>query len=185
MLKKIRARDMMTWAVMAALTVFVNLLGAYTVQFYGGTAMVIITGIGLGPQSGIIVGALARLVCNFFTGQGPWTIWQMFTWALIGGVSGFIWKNRKNKNIWLISLYSFVVVFLLYGGIMNMAALFMANAMSPVDTPLNWQTLLATYATGIPYDLGHAIGCCVCVFIFGENLIAKLVRIKKKYRLSV
>lgn len=183
--KKIRARDMMTWAVMSALTVFVNLLGAYTIQFYGGTAMVIITGIGLGPKSGIIVGAMARLVCNFFTGQGPWTIWQMVTWALIGGVSGLLWNNRDKINIWLVSIYAFLVVFILYGGIMNMAALFMANALSPVETPLNWQTMLATYATGIPYDLGHAAGCCICVFVFGERLMARLIRIKKKYRLSL
>ena len=184
MRKKLRARDMMVWAVMAALTVFVNLLGVYTVQFYGGSAMVIITGIGLGPRSGIIVGALARLVCNFFTGQGPWTIWQMCTWALIGGISGIIWNHREKLNIWILSLYSFVIIFILYGGVMNMAALFMAHAISPTQTPLNWQTMLATYVTGVPYDLIHAAGCGICVFIFGEGLTARLVRIKKKYRLS-
>ncbi len=182
--RKIRARDMTTWAVMAAITVFVNLLGAYTVQFYGGTAMVIITGIGLGPKSGVIVGALARFLCNFFTGQGPWTIWQMASWALIGGISGVLFGKRERLSIWLITVYSFLVVLLFYGGIMNMAALFMANAISPVDTPLNLQTLLAYYATGLPYDLAHGLGCCVCIFIFGENMIRKCQRIKRKYRLS-
>lgn len=181
---KIRARELTTWAVMAAVTVFVNLLGVYTVQFYGGSAIVIITGIGFGVRSGVVVGALARFLCNFFTGQGPWTIWQMISWALIGGISGLIFSKRQKLPIWLITVYSFAVVFLVYGGLMNMAALLMANAVSPVQTPLNFNTMLAFYLTGIPYDLMHGAGCCVCIFIFGENMIRKCRRIRRKYRLS-
>ncbi len=55
---------------------------------HAGTAMVVISGIALGPETGFFVGALARFVCNFFSGQGPWTPWQMFSWGLMGYLAG-------------------------------------------------------------------------------------------------
>lgn len=182
--KKIRARDMMVWAVMTAITVFVNLFGVFTVQFHAGTALVILTGIGLGKRSGSIVGVLARLVCNFFTGQGPWTPWQMLAWGLLGGLSGLLFGKKARPSAWRITLFTFCSVFLIYGGMMNMAAFFMANAVSPVDTPMNFSTMLAFYAAGIPFDLIHGAGAAVCVFVLGEGMLRKMERVKKKYRLS-
>ena len=64
----------------------------YNMRLYNsascGTAVVIITGIALGPEAGVLTGALARFVCNFFMGQGIWTPWEMVAWAMLGGLAG-------------------------------------------------------------------------------------------------
>ena len=45
-----------------------------------------------GPETGFLTGALTAFVSNFIFGQGPWTPWQMFTWGLLGFLTGLM-KN--------------------------------------------------------------------------------------------
>lgn len=92
--RKPRAREVVLIAMMSALTVashtFFNI--AFPVQI--GTAMVIISGISLGPEAGFLIGAMSRFVCNFYMGQGAWTPWQMFCWGLLGFLAGLAF-NRE------------------------------------------------------------------------------------------
>lgn len=84
---------MVVIAMMSAITVVANIICAYTIPLHAGTAVVIITGIALGPEAGVLTGALARFVCNFFMGQGIWTPWEMVAWAMLGGLAGvFFYK---------------------------------------------------------------------------------------------
>ena len=53
----------------------------------------IISGIALGPEAGFLIGAMARFLCNFYEGQGPWTPWQMFCWGLLGFLAGLIFNK--------------------------------------------------------------------------------------------
>jgi len=93
--RKPKAREIVTVAVMCAITVVSNLICAYTVPFHAGTAMVIIAGIALGPQTGFLIGAMSRFVCNFFMGQGAWTPWEMFAWGLLGALAGIIFNKAE------------------------------------------------------------------------------------------
>ena len=92
--KKPRARELVLVAVMTALTALGNIVCYITIPFQAGTAMAIVSGIALGPEAGFLVGALARFLCNFFLGQGPWTPWQMFCWGILGFFAGLVF----NKN---------------------------------------------------------------------------------------
>ncbi len=253
-----QAREIVMLSVMTALCVTANVICSHTIPVHGGTAVVILSGISLGGLPGLVVGALGRLISNFFDGQGPWTPWQMLSWALIGGISGIcfqpvkrktllerrrkkkmtkkeqvelflesitillgivimevlalleayvttgnikhiygwrfyaygfvgliigciIKKKRLTANRLIMSIYSFLIVFIIYGGIMNSATLLMQNMLDGGQNPLNVKTLVALYITGVPYDLSHACGVAVCVFIFGESLLQKLERIQIKY----
>lgn len=91
--RKPRAREIVTVALMCALTVVSNLICAYTVPLHAGTALVIIAGIAMGPQTGFLVGAMSRFVCNFFMGQGAWTAWEMLSWGLLGALAGIIFNK--------------------------------------------------------------------------------------------
>lgn len=93
--RKPKAREIVTVAVMCALTVVSNLICAYTVPLHAGTAMVIIAGVALGPQTGFLVGAMSRFVCNFFMGQGAWTPWEMFAWGLLGALAGIMFNRAE------------------------------------------------------------------------------------------
>ena len=69
--RKPKAREIVLVAMMTALTVTAHLLFHVTIPIEIGTAMVIISGISLGPEAGFLVGALARFVSNFYQGSGP------------------------------------------------------------------------------------------------------------------
>ena len=91
--RKPKAREIVLIAMMTALTVAVHMFFHLTIPLAAGTAMVIISGIAMGPEAGFLVGALARLVCNFYMGQGPWTPWQMFCWGLLGFLAGLAFQK--------------------------------------------------------------------------------------------
>ena len=96
--RKPRAREVVLIAMMSALTVashtFFHI--AFPVQI--GTAMVIISGISLGPEAGFLIGAMSRFVCNFYMGQGAWTPWQMFCWGLLGFLAGLAFNREISKQ---------------------------------------------------------------------------------------
>lgn len=240
--KRIKAREVVMIAIMSAITVMGNLLSFPILPIQAGTGMVIISGIAFGPVVGAIIGMLSRLIANFFTGQGVWTIWQMLCWGLIGSISGLIFAKRdieapRSRDfkvligplsavllmevvayisylIWpagddtflgwrlyafglagliigavmlrkrmpaddiTLSVFAFMVVFILYGGIMNLGTMFMSS-MSAAD--LSVDVLRALYVTGAPFDLWHAFRTAVFVFIFGDAILVKLERVKIKY----
>ena len=93
-----RAREVVLIAMMSALTVashtFFHI--AFPVQI--GTAMVVISGISLGPEAGFLIGAMSRFVCNFYMGQGAWTPWQMFCWGLLGFLAGLAFNREISKQ---------------------------------------------------------------------------------------
>lgn len=256
--RKPRAREMVVIAMMSAITVVANIICAYTIPLHAGTAIVIITGIALGPEAGVLTGALARLVCNFFMGQGIWTPWEMVAWAMLGGLAGvFFYKpvytgyledkkkiRRESTKYGVMQLaapaaiiilcelagyveyiiaapkgeaymgwrvyifgiagiilaavvtrkkvvvnsvtttvYTFISVFILYGGLMNLAAMFMSSSYQDGGISISLESLKLLYITGIPYDAMHALGAAVCVFLFGNTLIQKMTRIRIKYGL--
>lgn len=94
-----KARELMLIVVMSAMTVAVHSLFHIIFPIQIGTAMVIISGIALGPEAGFLIGALSRLICNFYMGQGPWTPWQMFAWGLLGFLAGFIFDKGSEVSV--------------------------------------------------------------------------------------
>lgn len=86
--RKPQARELIVIAVLSAIAVAGR--GAFFMlpQFKPVVAIVIITGVCFGAESGFLVGAVAGFVSNFFFGQGPWTPWQMFCFGIIGFIAG-------------------------------------------------------------------------------------------------
>ncbi len=62
------------------------------------SAVVILSGIYLGKEEGFLIGALSAIGSNIFFGQGPWTPFQMFTWGMIGFISGIPYISKKCKE---------------------------------------------------------------------------------------
>ena len=96
--RKPKAREIVLIAMMTAVTVCVHMVFHITLPIQIGTALVIISGIAMGPEAGFLVGALARFVCNFYMGQGQWTPWQMFAWGLMGFLAGLIFAQKKSAE---------------------------------------------------------------------------------------
>ena len=126
--RKPQAREIIVLATMAAIACAGRAAFFMVPNFKPIAAIVIISGIAFGAESGFLVGALTMLVSNFMFGQGPWTPWQMFAMGFMGFLAGLL--NRKGllpAKRGSLSLFGFLATFFVYGGIMNPAALFMST----------------------------------------------------------
>ena len=129
--------------------------------------------------AGVIVGYFV----NMITGKiDDFVGIKLYLWMFIGFAAGVILQRRKlPMDRFVMSVYTFIIVFVFYGGIMNFAAMLMQNSYSPSENPINADTLRALYVTGAPYDFMHALGAAFCIFLIGESLLKKLERIQIKY----
>lgn len=136
------------------------------------------SGVCLGAEAGFFVGAVTGFVSNFFFGQGPWTPWQMFCFGIIGFLAGILFaKGLLNKTKISLCIFGGLATFLIYGGIINIAALLMFTSQP------SWKALLATYISGFWFDMVHAIATVVFLYLISQPMIEKLDRIKIKYGL--
>ena len=129
--------------------------------------------------AGVIVGYFV----NMITGKSDDFVGvKLYLWMFIGFATGVILQRKKLPiDRFVMSAYTFIIVFVFYGGIMNFASMLMQNSYSPSENPINADTLRALYVTGAPYDFMHALGAAFCIFLIGESLLGKLERIQIKY----
>lgn len=255
--RKPKAREIVLIAMYTAITVAAQIFFHVTVPIQIETALTIVAGISMGPEVGFLIGALARLICNFYLGQGPWTPWQMFTYGLLGFLAGLAFNKAKAENKFKIiedkvtgiekeksrtfsiimgpvlmiifgvviayvtylfvpgqdetffgwrvyaggllgliagiivqrkrlpidnttlTIFTFFVTIIIYGGIMNMAAMFTATGLPGGD--ISWNTLRVLYVSGLPFDIYHAVTAALSMFVIGKPMIEKIERIKIKY----
>ena len=79
--RKPQPRELVTVAVMAALVTIAR-VAVPLPSFKPTYAVIMLTGIAFGPETGFIVGALGALGSDFFYGQGPFTPWQMMAYDM-------------------------------------------------------------------------------------------------------
>lgn len=176
--RKPQARELVVLATMIALNCAGRAAFFMIPDFKPLYAITIISGIAFGGEAGFLVGAMTMLVSNFLFGQGPWTPWQMMALGLIGFLSGVLYQLKilPTKRLPL-CIFGFLMGFIVYGGIMNPAAMFMS-----IGEP-NWQTLLAYYISGVPVDLIKGAATFIFLWIGARPMLEKLTRIKIKYGL--
>lgn len=173
----LRARDLMPVVVMSALCVAGRLVFAPLPAIKPVTAIVIVTALSFGRQTGFLTGALAMLVSNIFFGQGPWTPWQMYSYGLIGYLTGtFADKGWVSGNRF-IYVYGFVASYF-YGAIMDTWTLL------GLVQPWTLATVLITYGNGALYNLGHAVGTVAFLIPIARTWPRKFERVKLKYGLG-
>ncbi len=176
--KHIRTRELVLISVMCAMCIVSRAVFYGLPQFKPVTAMIIITGAVLGAQSGFLVGAITMLLSNMIFGQGPWTPWQMFAMGLIGFLAGFLFeRNVIPPNRVSISVFGFFSALIIYGGIMDPAAMIMSH-IEPT-----WENIRVFYLTGLPLDIIHAVSTAAFLIIASCPIIKKVERVKHKYGL--
>ncbi|SDY97642.1 ECF transporter S component [Tindallia californiensis] len=173
-----QARELMIIAVLTALAVAGRAAFFMLPQFKPVVAIVIIAGISFGAESGFLVGAMAGFVSNFYFGQGPWTPWQMFCFGIIGFLAGLIFFNGKiRKSKKNLCIFGVLATFFIYGGIINIGALFMFMPVFSLDA------LLGMYVTAFWFDVIHSIATGFFLFWLTDPMTEKLERVKTKYGL--
>ncbi len=176
--RKPKAREMVLIATLAGIAVAGRGAFFWLPQFKPVIAIVIIVAVTLGAEAGFLTGAMAFFVSNFFFGQGPWTPWQMFCGGIIGFLAGILFKKGMlKKKISILAIFGFFTTWLIYGGLINIGSVFMFSS------NFTWKHLLASYASGLPFDLIHASATLIFILLIGKPMIEKIDRIKKKYGL--
>ena len=174
--RKPEARELVVISVLCAIGVAGRAAFFMIPQFKPVTAIVIISAVCFGGETGFLVGALTGFVSNFFFGQGPWTPWQMFAFGIIGFLAGVLAKKGLlQKSKLPLCILGFVATLVIYGGIMNPASVLIWQA-----TP-KAEMFVSASALGLPFDLIHATSTAFFLFFAAEPMIEKLNRIKTKY----
>ncbi|GGP10421.1 ECF transporter S component [Oceanobacillus neutriphilus] len=159
-------------ALLAALAV----VGRYAFQFLPNvqpiTAIIILTGIFLGPVSSVILSILVVFLSNMLLGMGIWTIWQIISWCLIGltaGIIGITWKKVPFLFIILFAVFSGYF----YGFIISLTTYQITGHFWPY------------YLAGLPFDTAHAIGNGVFILLLYPLLHGLFKRYSKnRFRMT-
>lgn len=175
--RKPKAREIVVISVLCAIAVAGRVAFFMLPQFKPVIALVIISGVCFGGETGFLVGAVTGFVSNFFFGQGPWTPWQMFAMGIIGFLAGILFAKRNKKSKITLSVFGFFATLVIYGGIMNPASIIM------MQTKITWEMLASAYIVGLPMDLIHSLSTAFFLWVISMPMIDKLERIKIKYGL--
>ncbi len=176
--RKPQARELVVISVICAIAIAGRAAFFMLPQFKPVIAIVIISGICFGGETGFLVGVITAFVSNFFFGQGPWTPWQMFAHGLIGFLSGMIFKDgvvRKTKVS--LCIFGFLATLLIYGIIMNSSSVILAQK-NPT-----FEMFSAAFIAGLSFDIIHGISTAFFLWVMAEGMIDKLERVKIKYGL--
>ena len=171
--RTVGTRRMIILAVMTALSVTGRFIFAVIPGFKPITAIVIITAIWLGGESGFLVGSLSAVISNFYFGQGPWTPFQMLGWGLIGLLAGYLHKPLKKSKVAL-SVYG-VFAAVSFSLLMDVWSVLWYNS------GFDWNLYMATLATAIPYTVSYALSNVIFLLFLGRPFGEKLERVKIKY----
>ncbi|MCI6401766.1 MAG: ECF transporter S component [Candidatus Fimivicinus sp.] len=138
--------------------------------------LIILTGLAFGPQAGFMTGAMTALTSNMLLGQGPWTVWQMAAWGLMGLLSGLLYRSLKKHPIAL-SVYGFLWGFL-FGWMMNLW-----TVSGGFFGPVSLRAVIAAGTASLPLDLAHAVCNLLLLLLLAGPFLRKLERIAVKYGL--
>ena len=176
--RKPQARELVILSVLSALAIGGRAVFFALPGFKPVAAMVILSGVAFGGEAGFMVGSMTMLCSNVLFGQGPWTPWQMFAMGIMGLLAGILFrKGLLHRDRFSLSVFSGLVTFLIYGGIMNPASVLM------YQPNVNLKMILSAYITGVPADAVHALATAMFLWFLSEPMLEKLDRVKVKYGL--
>lgn len=180
--QRISARSLALLAAMIALAVAARAVFAFVPFFKPMVAIIMITGMALGPSSGFLAGSVAALASNFIFGQGPWTPFQMLAFGLCGFLFGVAAERSSARNPpWspktrlVVSLGGALCVILIAGPILDTSTLFwLMGSLTP-------ESALAVYLGGLPVNAIHGVATFITLFLGGSPILSMVARLRMKY----
>ena len=175
--RKPQARELVIIAVLSAMAI-AGRVAIPIPDFKAIFAIIMLSGIAFGPETGFMVGAIAAFGSNFFYSQGLYTPWQMFSYGMGGMLAGFLFgKGRLPQKPWLMAIYGFVSVVVLVGPIMDSMSLFLGFA------KLNKRVFATVFVPGFAHNCLNGLCTAAVMLIFGKPFLAILNRVQVKYGL--
>lgn len=173
----LKPKNIMPIVVLAALAVAGRIIFAAFPSIKPVSAIVIMAGAVFGRRSGFMTGLLAVLVSNVFFGQGPWTLWQMYAWGLMGYGAGALADHGILKGRVSVMVYGALAP-LGYGLILDSYYIFGFLGET------NMTAIVLAYGMGLSSTIPHAISTVVFLALIYLPWVRKLKRIRVKYGIS-
>lgn len=160
-------------AVLTALSVVGRIAFAPLAGFKPCTAVIIIAGLTLGAESGFFCGTFTALVSNIYFGQGLWTLYQMFSWGVIGLLAGILAS-------YLLKHKPALIIFAALSGCLYSVLMDVFSTLWE-DGFFNLTRFTALTATTVPYTVSYAVSNVVFILLLGDKMIFSVNRVKKRY----
>lgn len=133
--------------------------------------IVIMVGIVFGKKEGFIVGSLSALVTAMILGIGPWVVFQMIGWGLMGLTAGLIAEKLDN----IVFRVAFGLAWgLLYRWIADLSGIFYLGS-------INLGSVLGLFISSFPFDMLHGVSNAVLLAVFYNWFKKIFLRSKTKY----
>ena len=173
--RKPQARELVLVAVLCAIAVagrvlipFPNVKAVY--------AVIILSGIAFGPETGFIVGSITAFASNFFYSQGPYTPWQMMAYGAGGMLAGFLFrKGRLPRDPVVMGVFGFCTVIFWIGPLLDCSHVFL------MLTRITPAAVIATLFSGLYANIPLAVTTLMVLLLFGKPFLRILDRVKTKY----
>lgn len=173
--RKPQARELVVVAVLCALAVAGRVVIPIP-NFKATYAIVMLSAIAFGPETGFLIGAMTALTSNFFFGQGPHTPWQMLAYGVSGLIVGFAYQQKllKRKPLHM-AVFGAVLIVSVIGPILDTCTIFL------LQSEITAASAAAQYLSGLPVNISQAIATFLVIRFLGEPLLEKLDRVKVRY----
>ena len=136
-----------------------------------------------GPLVGVIISEVVGFIIATLT-KSEYGGWWLYAFGAIGLLVGLIIQHhRLPADRITLAIFGFLTTFIIYGGIMNIAAMVMSAAIPGSEVAINWTSLKVLYISGVPYDGVHALASAIFCALLGPPMIEKVERVKIKYGL--
>ena len=136
----------------------------------------------MGPVLTVVLSVILVYVSYLVVpGEAGFFRWRLYVFGAVGLLLGVLFQRKRLPVDWVtLSIFTFLGVFIIYGGLMNICAMVTATSI-PGGESVSWLTMQGLYLSGVPYDLFHAGTAAFFNLVFGNSIIKKLERIKLKY----
>lgn len=173
--RKPQSQELVVIAVMSAIAI-IGRIAIPIPNFKATFAIIMLTGISLGAETGFMVGAITAFVSNFFYGQGAYMPWQMMAYGAGGMLAGYAFlPKRIPRNSFVMAILGFLLVVLWIGPLLDSAHLFI---MMPT---INITSVTTTLVSGFPINVSQGVCTALVMLLFGNPLLEKIERVKVKY----
>ncbi len=173
--KGLRLSVMLPVVVMTSAASIGRVIFAFIPNVQPVTVIVVIMGMCCCTEAGFLTGALSALVSSLIMGFGPWTLWQMLAWGLIGILAGVLGKIKIFSNTLSCAVISFVSAFI-FSAVMDIW-----TVSTIWDYSRTAGAVISVFASGFLFNIPHSVFnalLAVCIF---APMKRKLGRITKKY----
>ncbi len=173
--RKPQARELVVIAIMCSIAI-VGRVAIPIPNFKAAYAIIMLSGIAFGAESGFMVGAVTAFASNFFYGQGPYLPWQMMAYGAGGMLVGLLFQiTRLPRKPWVMAVVGFFTVILWIGPLLDCSLIFLS-----MPKP-SFSNIMPFLVSGFSVNIIQAIATVIVMLIIGKPLLEKLERVKIKY----